>query len=223
MIITNADMLPMDLWPISDPFAGLQPGGFFPAPQISLPMRTQIAQPAVSLGLPRLTAPDAPSLAETAAWASANWMGSPYQPVLSTPAPAAPIYGPPAPQASPTFLQTLTKPWELMAETIGKTAEYTFTEANKMLPGLMLEKLGIIPERQVVNTKGDVEYHVYQTPGMAAATVPGVKQEQPKGLFDVGYATGQPAAVVPISGPTTAAIGMTPLLILLAIFLFARK
>ena len=223
MIITNADMLPMDLWSIGDPFAGLQPSGFFPAPQISTPMRTQITEPALSLGLPRLTAPDAPSLAETAAWASNNWMDSPYKAVLSTPALAPPIYGPPAPQASPSFLGAFTKPWETMAETIAKTAEFTFVEANKMLPGLMLEKLGLMPERQVVNSKGDVEYHVYQTPGMAGATVPGVKQEQPQGLFGIGYATGQPATVVPVSSPTTAAIGMTPLLILLAIFLFARK
>lgn len=203
--------------------ATTSPSGFFPIPQKLEPIRSEIAQPATSLGVPRLTATDAPSIAETAAWASNNWMASPYQAELSIPAvPVLPIYGPPARQPSPTFLTEVSKPWETMAESLWTGVEESFIEANKLLPALMLEKLGLAPERQVVNTQGDIEYHVYGTPPMSLATIPGLKQEQPQSLFNVGFDPGIKTPVVPIAQPSTAAIAISPILILLGLYLFTR-
>ena len=175
------DYLNFDFFGAPASYTTMQPSGFFPAPQTFEPIRSEIAQPALSLGVPRLTAADAPSLAETAAWASKNWMGSPYQAELSIPArPAVPQLTAPTPQASPSFVSMISKPWETMAESLWGGVEETFVQANKLLPELMLQKLGIIPERQIVNTQGGTEEHVYPTPAMAPGTVPGLKQEQPQ-------------------------------------------
>ncbi len=198
--------------------AAMLPSGFFPAPQKLEPIRSEIAQPAVSLGVPRLTTTDAPSIAQSAAWAYQNWFGSPYEAELSIPArPAAPSRA-----STPSFLTEVSKPWETMAGSLWTGVEETFIEANKLLPGLMLEKLGLAPERQVVNTKGDIEYHVYGTPPMSLATIPGLKQEQPQSLFNIGFDPGIKTPVVPIAQPSTAAMSFTPILILLGLYLFTR-
>lgn len=205
-------------------YSSAQPSGFFPAPQKLEPIRSEIAQPALSLGVPRLTATDAPSIAQTAAWAYQNWFNSPYEAELSIPArPAVPQLTPPTPQASPSFVTEITNPWETMAETVGKSVEYTFIEANKMLPELMLQKLGLMPERQIVNTQGDTEEHVYQTPATSPATVPGVKQEQPQYLFNLGLDPGIKTQAAAIGQPSTAAaIGITPILLLVGLYLFTK-
>ncbi len=198
--------------------AAMQPSGFFPAPQKLEPIRSEIAQPALSLGVPRLTATDAPSIAESAAWAYQNWFGSPYEAELSIPArPTAPSRAP-----TPSFLTEVSKPWETMTGSLWSGVEETFIEANKLLPALMLEKLGLTPERQVVNTQGDIEYHVYQRPPMSLSTIPGLIQEQPKGLFNIGLDPGIKTPVVPIGQPSTAGIAISPILILLGLYLFTR-
>lgn len=226
-VVMDSNFIPINLFDMNSFVGPPAPSGFFPTPQQLAPIRSEITLPAPSFGLPRYTIPDAPSLAQTAAWASNNWMTSPYAAELSIRAtPAAPVIGPPAPGSSPSFLDGFMQPWETMAETVSNAANYTFTEANRMLPGLLLERLGLIPERQTVNTQGDVEYHVYGTPGMAGATVPVANQEQPRGLFGIGYPSNAPAGVVPIGSPSVSSIGsigIWPLIIFAGIFLLSRK
>ncbi len=224
MILT--DYIPDRLWN-QQPFtmSTVPASGFFPIGADLAPIRSGIAAPAPSFGAARVTSYESPSIAQTAQWASNNWMASPYAPELSiVPATPAPIYGPPAPTSSPSFLSGLTKPWELMAESVGSAVETTFVEANKMLPGLMMEKLGLWPEAQVVNTQGATEYHIYGQPSKAPATIPGLKQEQPVGLFGIGYGSANPAPVQNI--PTATAAGglvISPILLLLGFFILSRK
>ncbi len=195
------------------------PSGFFPIPQKLEPIRSEIAQPAVSLGVPRLTATDAPSIAQTTAWAYQNWFDSPYEAELSIPArPTAPARAP-----TPSFLTEVSKPWDTMAESLWTGVEESFIEANKLLPTLMLEKLGLVPERQVVNTQGDIEYHIYQKPPMSLATIPGLIQEQPKGLFNVGLDPGITTQVVPIPRPATAAMAVSPILMIAGLYLLFSR
>ena len=220
------DYIPDNLFtPPAFSTSSLPASGFFPTGLDLAPIRSAIAAPAPSFGAARVTSYESPSIAQTAQWASNNWMTSPYAPELSiVPATPAPIYGPPAPTSSPSFLSSLAKPWELMAESVGSTVEATFVEANKMLPGLMMEKLGLWPEPQVVNTQGATEYHIYGQPSKAPATIPGLKQEQPVGLFGIGYASADPAPVQRI--PTAAAAGglvISPILLLLGFFILSRK
>ncbi len=233
----NSALMP-DTWDsvynlFGDPFpVSTLPSGFFPSPQIFEPIRSEIVQPAISLGVPRLTSSDAPSLAETATWFSNNWIGSPYEAELARP---APFVGPPAPVSTEpgifgragSFLgdvfDTMAEPWERTLGGMVDTAKETFVDANKQLPNLLLQRLGIIPETRVVNSAGATETHVAPTPPRPLATIPGLKQEQPQYLFNLGYEGQETATVVPIAKPSTlAALTISPVMILLGLFLFAR-
>ncbi len=198
---------------IGPPAPSISPSGFFPTPQQLQPIRSEITQPAVSMGVPRLTASDAPSLAESAAWAYNDWFNSPYEAQ----------YAPGAQSVEPSFLDRLAAPFERTFTGLATATEEAFWEASEQLPGLLLRKVGLLPETQVVNTRGDTEVHLYQTPSMSRATVPGLIQEQPRGLFNMGYDDQVPARVVRIPPPATAALAVSPILMIVGLYLLFSR
>ena len=216
-MIVNSTLMP-DTWDsvnnlfIGPPAPSTSPSGFFPAPQQLQPIRSEIAQPAVSLGVPRLTAPDAPSLAESAAWAYNDWFNSPYEAQ----------YAAAAQSVEPSFFERVAAPFERTFSGLATGTEEAFWAASEQLPDLLLRRIGLLPEAQVVNTRGGVEYHIYGKPSMSPVTVPGVIQEQARGLFNMGYEDDVQARVVPIPRPATAALAVSPILILLGLYLFTR-
>lgn len=221
----SVDFLFGDTSPVS-----VQPSGFFPTPQASVPLRTELTQPAVSLGTARPLATDAPSLAQTANWFSQNWIGSPYEAELARPSVAPPpstaFVGPPLsayqPKAEPGIFGQIAAPWESAIENIWGEAERTFVDVTKQLPNMLLAKYGLGTTTQVVNSRGDTETNVQSKAPMSLATIPGLMQEQPQYLFNIGY-EGQPTArVVPIKDPAKGGIAVSPLLVLLGLFLFGR-
>jgi len=227
-MIINSTLMP-DTWDSvynifnSQAQATTLPSGFFPAPQRLEPLRSEVAKPAVSMGVPRLTATDAPSIAQTAAWSYQNWFGSPYEPELAIPA-VSPAAAPAISPAPTGFLAELASPWTNFYEGFAKTGAETVSAINQSLPDLLMQKLGLAPKPQVVNTQGKVEYHIYQPAPTGLATIPGLKQEQPQYLFNLGLDPGIKAPVVPIAQPSAAAaLGITPIMILAGLYLlFAR-
>ncbi len=158
--------------------------GFFPTPQTREPIRTEIAQPAISLGVPRVTYGDAPSLAETAEWARNNWMDSPYEAQFAPNLRAA---------------DPITTPWEKAIGNIWTGLGNTFVQVNERLPEILMRKIGIIPESQPVNSAGGWEIHT-QTPAPSGInTTPAPAGQQPGGYFNLGFLPDwMKAPVVPI-------------------------
>lgn len=205
-----------------------QPSGFFPSPQVYTPIRSEIAQPAVSLGVPRPLASDAPSLAQTAAWYYNNWFDSPYEAELARPAVVVPTRATPAPPpaaarpAEAGLFGTVAKPWtDALGGLLGIGGQ-VLQQANEQLPNLLLDKWGLGRNSQVVNTRGDIETNVQTKPPMGLATVPGLKQGQPQSLFNIGYGPQQPVQTVPIADAGQSAIAISPVLVLLGLFLLGR-
>ncbi len=223
----SVDYLFGDLSPIS-----MQPSGFFPTPQASVPLRTELLEPAVSLGQARPLATDAPSLAETASWFKNNWLDSPYESELARPSvpppPSTAIMGPPyypkaaVPAQEPGMLGQIAGPWENAFDFLWGEVKEVVVDANKQLPNILLAKYGLGTTTQVVNTRGDTETNVQSKAPMSLATIPGLKQEQPQYLFNIGY-EGQPTpTVVPIRDSGKGGIAISPLLLIAGLFLFGR-
>jgi len=168
----------------------ITPSGFFPSAQKTSPISSQISLPAFTANVPRTVAPEAPSIAQTAAWAYNNWFTSPYE------AQFAPSKAPIATTAPPvtkwdTAVSRMVDPWAKTADSFFKASGQALLETWDQLPNLLLRKAGLIPEVQTVNTQGAQELHVYQTESKYPQ--PAIS-EQPTGLFNLGYLTGKQAA-----------------------------
>lgn len=169
--------------------------GFFPAPQRQVPVQSQITLPAVSTGSARALAPDAPSIAQTAAWAYKDWFNSPYEAQLAptvkpTVAPAPKWNTNIFPAENQNWFDRLADPWKKSASNLFSSSGQALLNTWDNLPNLLLKKVGLIPETQTVNTAGTKEVHVYQTESKSPQ--PAIS-EQPTGLFNLGYLTGQQA------------------------------
>jgi len=192
---------------------------FFPSPQKHVPIRSQIALPVISN--PNLnyrpTAPEAPSIRQTAEWAYNNWLGSPYEDQFGTTQATLD-----AVNERPGFFD----PWKNAAGDLWKSATGAFSKINNQLPEILMQKWGLIPTADRQNTQGDVVYHVYGEPDRTAETYIDGQQAQPAGLFSLGFPQRGAAPVVRIPG-TQQTISTGTLAIaaiaLIGIFLLAKK
>ncbi len=196
--------------------AGQAFGSFFPTPQKQVPITSQITRQVItdpSINY-RPTAPDAPSLAETAKYAYNNWFGSPYQDQYGEVATTVRTAG-----ETPGLLD----PWSDAAGKLWEAATGAFSKINTQLPEVLMQRWGLSGQPDPQNTGGEVVYQIWGSPEMAPETVPAGQSGQPAGLFSLGFPNwgAAPAVRIPGTQQTIGAgtIGIAAIALMVIIFL----
>lgn len=176
--------------------AGPSISGFFPSPQRTEPIRTEIMQAAGGgfLGY-RPTAPSAQSIAETNRYSLQGWMGSPYEANFSTEAKV---------KEGRTFAKNIGAAGEAVGRTLadvmaGMRAGTEYVAEVRTVADDFMTMLGMEPRETIVGTpragypEGRDEAHLNALKSKAAAVVQAAKNVsgqllgQMKGLFNIGF------------------------------------
>lgn len=181
--------------------AGYMVSGFFPSSQRKEPIVSEIVMPAEGSGRTyRPTDPDAPSLAEIAAYAQANWLGSPYEDQLA-----------PGPGYT-TRKSDVTTGIQTAADSIlglSGTLSSAVSAAGDLVSQIRTQ-WGLSPRTVQENTAGEKIVYLQDDRSGAPQTTPadgGLMQDfvnQLKGLFNIGFpqqpqpspTIAQPAAII---------------------------